>query len=86
MSAKRAKILKFYIEILKKGGHLMWAVVKMVLLGVRFASEKGVYCQADDISRHMGVPPISTVSNNNIGSLSIHIQSVKFTFSIKAPS
>ena len=30
---------------------------KLGSVGVRFASKKGVYWQADDISWHMGVPP-----------------------------
>ena len=30
-------------------------------MGVRFASKKGIYWQADDIGRHMGVPPAPRV-------------------------
>ena len=53
--AKREKILKFYVEILKEGGHWVWTVVKNEVI-VRF-TKKGVIIQADDIGRNMGVPP-----------------------------
>ena len=53
----RAKNLKFYVEILKKGGHWVWTVVKNGVIGCKTCEKKGVIIQADDIGRHMGVPP-----------------------------
>ena len=50
------KNLKFYVEILKKGGHWVWTVVKYVVIGCKICVKKGVIIQADDISQHMGVP------------------------------
>ena len=37
----RGKNLKFYVDILKKGGHWVWTVVKTGSLGVRFAKKGG---------------------------------------------
>ena len=51
----RAKKLQFYVEILK-GGH-SGTVVKNGVIGCKICEKKGVIIQADDIGRHMGMPP-----------------------------
>ena len=38
---KRTKNLRFYAEILKKGGYWVWTVVKNGVIGSRFAEKKG---------------------------------------------
>ena len=63
MRAKRAKDLKLYVEIMKKGGHWVWTVEKNGSIGCAICVEKGVYWQADDIGWHMGVPPPGPETN-----------------------
>ena len=64
MRAKRAKNLKFYVEILKREGHWVWTVVKNGVIGCKICVKKGVFSQADDIGQNMGMSPrgLDTIS------------------------
>ena len=48
--------LQFWHESGKKGGALVWTKEQRVI-GCKINVKKGVYWQALDIHRHMGVPP-----------------------------